>query len=539
MVNKLLAQIRGIKKPATYAVTFMLGMLAAIAVYLMTPGTTVKAMPSDVSSVAQLLEKQAVESQLPALLTEKDQRLYREIFAAQDNGNWKQADALSTQLGNKKLMGHVLAERYLHPDYESTSQELEAWLKDYSDHPQAHSIYVLASRKNPHLDMPYVAKQRALEGYGDDSGLAKWSETNEYAGIWQEAIEAWRQNNIVRAANLFSELAAKHDLHEWRKSASAFWAWRAYEALGSKKQAVKFLYVAASYPRTFYGVLARQKLGHSLGIDKTPNTLSDSEVLEMMGDQSIRRIISLSSIGANDLAEMEIRHLFPSASPDEKYRLLAIAGELNLASAQIAMAKRLSNEHQPLDFARYPIPNWQPHAGFSIDPALIYAMARQESGFRVDAVSHAGAGGVMQLMPHTASLMKKRALKGPDQNLVDENEPITNMTLGQQYVEHLLDTPMVENNLLYLLTAYNAGPGRLQQWKKDIDYHNDPLLFLESIPFNETRSYVMQVMTNYWIYSEIIGTETKSRQALLHNQWPDYERPSVPVASATSSAQAS
>jgi len=97
------------------------------------------------------------------------------------------------------------------------------------------------------------------------------------------------------------------------------------------------------------------------------------------------------------------------------------------------------------------------------------------------------------------------------------------MALGQDYVKHLLANDLVEGNLIFMLTAYNAGPGRLQEWKKSIEYKNDPLLFIESIPYPETRNYVMQVMTNYWIYSELTGSTTKSAKAILSGSWPSYQ----------------
>jgi soluble lytic murein transglycosylase-like protein len=102
-------------------------------------------------------------------------------------------------------------------------------------------------------------------------------------------------------------------------------------------------------------------------------------------------------------------------------------------------------------------------------------------------------------------------------------EPVANMTLGQNYLHHLMDSKLVEGNLFYLLAAYNAGPGRLQEWKRNIDYNNDPLLFVESIPYAQTRNYVMQVMANYWIYSELTGKANYSVHALLHGHWPWYE----------------
>jgi soluble lytic murein transglycosylase-like protein len=163
----------------------------------------------------------------------------------------------------------------------------------------------------------------------------------------------------------------------------------------------------------------------------------------------------------------------------------------------------------------YPTPDLKVGGNYVIDEALIYALIKQESGFRQASLSPAGAQGLMQLMPSTASLMKKK---------LGATEPHNNVMLGQHYVKHLLDNPLVEQNLVYMLAAYNAGAGRLQNWQDSIDFKNDPLLFIEKIPFTETRNFVMQVLANYWIYSDILGTPKQGISALVNGKWPGYAK---------------
>jgi soluble lytic murein transglycosylase len=136
----------------------------------------------------------------------------------------------------------------------------------------------------------------------------------------------------------------------------------------------------------------------------------------------------------------------------------------------------------------------------------------------------------MQLMPKTASLMHKKVYGTAEAEMGNAADPTLNLTLGQNYVEHLLGNNLVDGNMVYLLTAYNAGPGRLQEWKKTIGNGKDPLLFIESIPVGQTRNYVMQVLTNYWIYSELVGDSNGTVTALLQNKWPSYEAYAGPVA---------
>lgn len=469
------------------------------------------------------------QATLPTILSAKDKGLYQAIFSAQKQGKWADADASIDHLNNKLLLGHVLAARYLDRHYKTNPNELAAWLDKYNDHPQAADIYAMAINKKPALkaELPKITKQPVLEGYGDDNGLAVRGNDSPYAETWRAGIQAWRLGHKEEAARLFSGIAKHQDeLSPWMASASAYWSWRAYKAIGNTKEANSYLHLAALEPRSFYGILARKQLKQKLDLDTRPIILTDSDVLEMIGDQSIRRTVALAQAGFADMADRELRAIFPQADDKEKLRLLSLAHELGLASVQISMAKRLSRDGQELDFARYPIPNWKPEGGFRVAPELIYALMRQESGFRSSAVSYSGAMGLMQLMPQTALLMQKRMNSSTSANAA---EPVLNVTLGQGYIEHLLNNELVQGNLVYLLTAYNAGPGRLQDWKQTIGHSDDPLLFVESIPYAQTRHYVMQVMTNYWIYSELSGNTDSTIYALLRGRWPSYDVSSIPA----------
>lgn len=460
-------------------------------------------------------------SSLPVTLSGDDRALYLAIFEAQKKADWKTADDAIKKLDDPILMGHIQADRYLHRKYQSKPVELAKWLNSYSDHPQAHDIYVLAMAKAPDLkgDVPVIRKPALLNGYGDSTPTVSLSDS-PLATTWRSGLNAWRYGDKAEAARIFSSLAERGDsLTSWQKSAIAYWAYRAHHAIGNMATASKYLHRAAQSPRSFYGIIASRQLRQSLELDSSPFILSEGEALEMFTDPFARRVITLAQIGHIDLAERELRHYFMQAEPREKWRLLALAYQLRLASVQIAMARQLGDEDRTLDFARYPIPYWKPHNGFKVEPALIYALARQESGFHTSAVSPYGALGLMQIMPKTASMMQKQMDVPVGGNV---SEPSLNFTLGQNYIKHLLENGLVEGNLIYMLTAYNAGPGRLQEWKATVR-KDDPLLFIESIPFAETRGYVMQVMANYWIYSELAGQPSQTVGTLASGKWPNYD----------------
>jgi soluble lytic murein transglycosylase-like protein len=167
------------------------------------------------------------------------------------------------------------------------------------------------------------------------------------------------------------------------------------------------------------------------------------------------------------------------------------------------------------------VPRWTPKGGFTVDRALLFAMMRQESQFVAQVRSRAGALGVMQLMPATARSMAARAgLPAPDRGTL--GDPELSLTLAQQYINHLLATDRIGNNLLLVTAAYNAGPGPIAKWMASDELRNDPLLFLESIPFRETRGYTERVLANYWIYRMRLGQPTPDLDALAAGNWPTY-----------------
>jgi soluble lytic murein transglycosylase-like protein len=173
------------------------------------------------------------------------------------------------------------------------------------------------------------------------------------------------------------------------------------------------------------------------------------------------------------------------------------------------------------DASSYPLPDWRPAAGWTIDRALILAIARQESGFVPTAKSPCGAIGLMQMMPQTAKAM------GASGRLTD---PQVSLAVGQRYVRFLLDDETVRGNLLFLAAAYNSGPGNVAHWLQTTHHNGDALLFLESIPVRESRAFVERVLTNFWAYRSRFGQVSPSLDALAAGDWPIYDAASSQVA---------
>jgi soluble lytic murein transglycosylase-like protein len=376
-----------------------------------------------------------------------------------------------------------------------------------------------------HLDDKAMAVAATAEAIaGDGAALAHW---------WG-GLSAFRSQNWERAATHFDRLSVSAEADDWLKAAGGFWASRAYLIAGQPQRVSDVMMRAAAHPRTFYGLLALQALGENVPFNFDLPVLSETEVELLYRIPAARRAIALIESGQTDLADAELRRFVDELPPSFAGTLLAFADRAGLADVAFRIGRDMARrQNTQLDGALYPLPGWQPMDGFKIDRALVFAIVRQESQFRTRAISYAGARGLMQLMPATAGYMAGERFSGAGRDTLFD--PGLNLSLGQKYVSHVLGLKEIDGNLLYALAAYNAGPGNLSRWRQRIDYGNDPLLFIESLPSRETRNYIEHVLSNYWIYRLRLGQHPVSMDALIGGNWPVYvqqdgETKLIPVA---------
>lgn len=361
--------------------------------------------------------------------------------------------------------------------------------------------------------------------------LSAANETAAYAPIanWDAGIAAWRLNRWDEARRHFQALARNPGQSPWVKSAAAFWAARVEMKAGRPQNYAYWLHIAAESPRTFYGLLAR----HLLGVDRAPTFDADPftsfDAQLVVGIDTGRRILALISIGQNNLAAAELRQLAAHSASPLLQSLSALADRANLPGASVRLAGLLGDsEGNRHEIASYPVPRWEPIGGFEVDRALLYALMRQESEFAPAAHSHSGAYGLMQLMPATARSMAQLtgAPLGPRNSKKERaalEDPEYNLMLAQEYVKVLLDDSHIDNNLILFAAAYNHGPAAAARWEQARpEYHNDPLLFIESIPSKESRVFTLRVLTNYWIYRQRLGQRMPDLDALAAGKWPTY-----------------
>jgi soluble lytic murein transglycosylase-like protein len=185
--------------------------------------------------------------------------------------------------------------------------------------------------------------------------------------------------------------------------------------------------------------------------------------------------------------------------------------------------------------SRYPMPNWTPDGGWRVDKELVYAHTLQESRFRIAVVSPAGAYGLMQIMPAAATDIA-RARGGAPIDRAQLTRPSTNIEVGQSYLEQLRDQPVTGGLLPKVIAAYNAGASPVAEWNARAKDGGDPLLYIESIPYWETRGYVMTVLRNYWMYEAQAGKTSSSRAALAQGVWPKFPSVKTPLQVSTITA---
>lgn len=340
-------------------------------------------------------------------------------------------------------------------------------------------------------------------------------------GAWVEGLAAWRLGHCSLAGEAFARVASRASNVELA-AAGHYWAHRAAVRCREPIQAQQQLAAASRLDETLYGMLAADQLGVEMPAHAPPQPFSRTDWEQVSQRPNVRVAAALMEIGRPALADEVLRYE-AKIGPSMQYAALArFARELGLPSTQLFMAHNAPYGTSSDPSLRFPIAHWQPVGGWQVDPALAFAHALQESNFRASAVSPANARGLMQIMPATARDHSGRLSLGASYE--DLNDPQVNLAYGQRHLEMLRDHPATGGVLPKIMAAYNAGVTPIGRWNLEINDQNDPLLWMESIPYWETRGYVAIVMRNYWMYERAAGAQSSSRRALAQGRWPDFPR---------------
>ncbi len=335
---------------------------------------------------------------------------------------------------------------------------------------------------------------RAGEAPLDDTQLAWKARAALRAGRWHKVLEAIEPMSPQ----------AKLDL------AWTYWTGRAYAALGDAEGAREQYERIAGQP-LYYSVLATEELGGEAVIPKPFHAPSEAEVAEAARNPELARALELFRLGLRTEATRE--WMFAVRLMDDRSLLAAaeLARRAEVYDRAIGTASRTDHLH---DYRmRYLAPYravFREYAeAHDVEEAWLYGTVRQESRFIADARSGAGASGLMQLLPHTARWMARRiGYKGYSAKRVTEVE--TNVTLGSRYLQHMLERT---GHPVLASTAYNAGLNRARRWQPEGTLEG--AVFVESIPFDETREYVKRVMANTVHYALLLEGRTVSLKQRL------------------------
>jgi soluble lytic murein transglycosylase len=346
------------------------------------------------------------------------------------------------------------------------------------------------------------------------AGSGAWSTQ----GAWVKGLAAWRTRDYRTALTAFDRVAKEAPDSELR-AAAYYWAARAAVAAGEPAAVQSRLRAAAANEETFYGLLAVETLGVETNRQRENVRADRSAWRALEGLPNVRIAMALSEIGEDKYAGDTLRHQARIGDARQHEQLLAIAGALSLPEAQLYLAHNTPQGRKPSAQSRYPQPKWEPNGGWKVDPALVFAHTLQESRFQRAVVSPAGALGLMQVRPGTA---RDVARWRGDLGTGDLRSPAVNMDMGQSYLQYLSKDPSTGGLLPKVIAAYNAGPAPVARWQSEIRDNGDPLLYMESIPYWETRGYVGIVLRNYWMYEAQQGKPSISRAALAQGKWPRF-----------------
>lgn len=280
-----------------------------------------------------------------------------------------------------------------------------------------------------------------------------------------------------------------------------YWLGKAYEKLGQRRQSQQ-QYRLAAQQRDFFGFLAAEKLGLDYAFNDHPISTDPTIQQTLLSEPESYRLAIFHNLGLDNRALPEWRSLIKDRDPATIRQAALLADKMGwhfqaiVALADIkdwdALSIRFPTDYEARIRALA--------AQHNLSPATIYAIIRKESIFQPHIKSHAGAIGLMQLMPATARDTARR-YNIPYQGSSQLTDPTTNLTIGSQYLADRLNE---FGHLAYAAAAYNAGPQRARQWLAD--YPDRPLdEWIAQIPFNETRDYVKSVLEYQKVYQYRLG----------------------------------
>jgi soluble lytic murein transglycosylase len=357
----------------------------------------------------------------------------------------------------------------------------------------------------------HIALQAALKLKPE--ALAYWHRADA-ATLSQEASQ-WRVRSALREGDWAMVKFGIAGMSAALKNDPAwiYWQGRALMAEGKKEEA-QALFASIADQFHFYGQLALEERGQKIGVPLTAKPATMDEMAAVAKNENLQRALKFYAMNLRFEGTREWN--WELRKMNERQHLVAaeLARQNNLLDRMVSTSDKTKGEN---DFGqRFPTPfndsMYKTTQALGVDMAWVYGLIRQESRFILNAKSHVGASGLMQLMPATARYVaKKIGMEGFTPNQVNDIE--TNIVLGTSYLNMVL-TDLGGSQAL-ASAAYNAGPGRPRAWRSTLTRPVEGAIFAESIPFSETRGYVKNVLSNATYYAAIFEKKPQSLKARL------------------------
>ena len=364
-----------------------------------------------------------------------------------------------------------------------------------------------------------IGRQSALRL--QDDALAAFERAAKLAPDldWTDDALAWQARAALRAKQPAVALRAIERLssNEQREPAWAYWKARATRQLGPQGQpgdsaaARAQLATLATTPLNYFGRLAAEDLGLPTPLPPAPAPLTAEERRAARASPGLTRALQLIGLG---LRNEGVREWNFSLRGMNDRALLAAAQEACDREVWDRCINTSERTRAEIDIAqRYPLPHraelMREAQAAGLDAAYVYGLIRQESRFVLDARSHVGAAGLMQVMPATAKWTAKKVGMAYSADLMHDRD--FNLRIGTNYLKLVLDR--FEGAQALAAAAYNAGPGRPARWRDGPVI--DAAIWAENIPFNETRDYVRKVLLGGAVYAQILGLPMTSLRERL------------------------
>ena len=343
----------------------------------------------------------------------------------------------------------------------------------------------------------------------------------EEAGPLNDQQKAWKARAALRALDWKTVLSAIEEMGSAQQSDPTwrYWKARALQALGRRKDALE-IFVPLSAEHTFYGELAREEISDTPILSQMQPAFhpekKDLEEIEKL--PGIQRAIMLYRMDLRIDALREWNWAIRGFNDQQLLTAAELARRHEMYDWAINTAEKTVLMH---DFSLRYLAPYRPVMRQHIEEngleeAWVFGLMRQESRFVTTARSGVGATGLMQIMPTTARwIAKKLGLKDYRSKLLDQLD--TNLLLGMYYMKNMLSS--LDGSPVLASAAYNAGPGRARRWRDSKPMEG--AIYVETIPFDETRDYVKKVMSNTMYYAEEFGAPSRSLKKRLGTIGPN------------------